>query len=147
MEVLGAGLVTPAAAILRYCERVTAFAAIAATVVLAVLALFQIALIAGAPIARFAWGGQHDVLPARLRIGSAISIVLYALFALILLERAAVIHTLVNETLVFVGAWVVFAYMLLGIVMNGISRSKAERNTMVPVTVVLAVLSLIVALG
>lgn len=125
----------------------TALAAIAATVVLAVLAVFQVALIAGARIARFAWGGQHDVLPPRLRVGSAISIVLYALFALILLERADVIHTLVNESLVVVGAWVVFAYMVLGIVMNGISRSKSERNTMVPVTVILAVLSLIVALG
>ncbi len=137
----------PARLILHYCEPVTAFAAIAATVVLALLAIFQLGLIAGAPIGRFAWGGQHRVLPVRLRVGSVVSIVLYALFAVILLERSGLIAALGNPTAVAVGAWVVFAYMLLGIVMNGISRSKLERNTMVPVTLILAVLSLIVAIG
>jgi hypothetical protein len=42
---------------------------------------------------------------------------------------------------------VIVAYSALGIVMNGISRSKPERYTMVPVCVVLTVLSLVVALG
>jgi hypothetical protein len=51
-------------------------AAIVACAVLAGLTVFQAALIAGAPLGRFAWGGQHDVLPAKLRIGSAVSIAL-----------------------------------------------------------------------
>ena len=42
-------------------------AAIAACILMAALAVFQAALIAGAPLGRFAWGGQHDVLPAKLR--------------------------------------------------------------------------------
>ena len=66
----------------------TAFAAVAAIVVLAALAVFQLALIAGAPLGRFAWGGQNRVLPVGFRVGSAISIVLYAVFGLILLQRA-----------------------------------------------------------
>jgi hypothetical protein len=126
---------------------VTAFAAIAATVVLALLALFQLALIAGAPLGRFAWGGQYHVLPSRLRLGSVVSIVLYGLFALVLLLRAGVVGTASAAPFVMIAAWAIFAYMLLGIVMNGISRSKPERNTMVPVTLVLAVLTLVVAIG
>ena len=51
-------------------------AAIALTVILALLAVFQLALVLGAPLGRFAWGGTHRVLPARLRIGSAVSIVI-----------------------------------------------------------------------
>ena len=43
-------------------------AAIAACVILAALAIFQAALIAGAPLGRFAWGSQHSVLPTKLRI-------------------------------------------------------------------------------
>ena len=108
--------------------------------------MFQVALIAGAPIGRFAWGGQHDVLPSRLRIGSAVSIVLYALFAVVLLDRAGVIDVL-PDIVSTVGAWVLVAYFALGIVLNGISRSKPERNLMAPVSLVLAVLSLLVALG
>jgi len=125
----------------------TAIAAIATTVILAGLAIFQVALAVGAPIGRFAWGGQHDVLPARLRIGSVVSILLYALFALILLERAELVTVFGSEPFVQVATWVLFGYFALGILMNGISRSKAERNVMVPVTLVLAALTLLVALG
>ncbi|HEU4809013.1 MAG TPA: hypothetical protein VFT01_12190 [Homoserinimonas sp.] len=123
------------------------FAAIAVCAILTALAVFQLALIAGAPIGRFAWGGQHRVLPAKLRVGSATSIVLYALFAIILLQRAGLAEVFGSDVFVQVATWVLFGYFALGILMNGISRSKAERNTMVPVTAVLAVLSLIVALG
>ncbi|MEW9873186.1 hypothetical protein [Arthrobacter sp. HS15c] len=66
-------------------------AAIAACALLAALAVFQAALIAGAPLGRFAWGGQHDVLPAKLRIGSATSmtptvVVLTALYLVLSLN-------------------------------------------------------------
>lgn len=125
----------------------TAFAAIAATVVLALLAVFQVALAAGAPMGHFAWGGQSRVLSTRLRIGSVVSIIIYALIAIVLLERAGLIQLFGNPVFVQVAAWVVFAYFALGIVLNAISRSKPERYTMVPVTLVLAALSLLVALG
>lgn len=125
----------------------TAFAAIAATVILGLLAVFQLALVAGAPLGHLAWGGQSRVLPVRLRIGSVVSIVVYALIAALLLERAGLIRLFGNSGFVQVAAWAVFAYFTLGILMNAISRSKPERYTMVPVTLVLAVLSLLVALG
>lgn len=121
--------------------------AVAACVVLGLLAVFQLALAAGAPLGRFAWGGQSRVLRTRLRIGSVVSIVIYAFIAVVLLERAFLIHVLGNSGFVRVAAWVVFAYFVLGILMNAISRSRPERFTMTPVTVVLAALSLLVALG
>jgi hypothetical protein len=125
----------------------TEIAAIAACTILAALAVFQAALIAGAPIGRFAWGGQHDVLPPRLRVGSAVSIVLYAAFALVILERAGLATIFGSPGFVQVACWVLFGYFTLGILMNGISRSKPERNTMAPVSLVLAALVLLVALG
>jgi len=121
-------------------------AAIALCVILAILAVLQLALIFGAPIGRFAWGGQHRVLPMKLRIGSAVSIVIYAIIALLALDRAGVVDV-VPDVVSTVAMWVVFAYFVLGIGMNAISRSKPERYTMVPVSLVLAVLSLLVALG
>jgi hypothetical protein len=126
---------------------VTVTAAVAACVILVALALFQIALIAGAPIGRFAWGGQHHVLPATLRVGSAISILLYAVFALILMQKAGLTTVFRSDVFVQSAAWVLVVYFTLGILMNGISRSKAERTTMVPVTAVLAILGLIVAIS
>ena len=124
----------------------TEIAAIAACVILAALAVFQGVLIAGVRIGRFAWGGQHDILPPRLRVGSAISIALYVVFAIVILERAGVL-TLFGAAFAQVASWVLFGYFALGVVMNGISRSRPERNLMTPVSLTLAVLVLLVSLG
>ncbi|MET0812214.1 MAG: hypothetical protein ABWY03_04115 [Microbacterium sp.] len=120
--------------------------ALALTVVLAGLAVFQLALIFGAPLGRFAWGGQHRVLPARLRVGSAVSILIYALIDLVAWDRVGAIDVF-PELFSQIAMWVIFAYFVLGIFMNAISRSKPERYAMVPVSIVLAVLSFFIALG
>lgn len=122
------------------------YALIACAVLLA-LALFQILLILGVPIGRYAWGGTHDVLPQNLRIASASSIALYIVFAAFILSKASVIDLVQNDSLVGVGMWVFTGYFFLGIFMNAISRSKKERLVMTPVAAVLAVLFLLVSLG
>lgn len=122
-------------------------AAIAACVLLAALAVFQAALIAGAPLGRFAWGGQHDVLPAKLRIGSATSIALYGLIAYVALAKAGLAPALVSEGFTDAACWVLTGYFTLGIVLNGISRSKPERLVMTPTVVVLTALYLVLSLN
>jgi hypothetical protein len=121
-------------------------AAIALTVILVLLAVFQLALAFGAPLGNFAWGGAHRVLPTGLRIGSAVSIIVYAIIAVLALDRVGAIDV-VSDVVSAVGMWVVFAYFVLGIPMNAISRSRAERYTMTPVVTVLALLSLVIALS
>ena len=121
-------------------------AAYALTALLGLLTVFQLALIFGAPLGRFAWGGTHRILPTRLRIGSAVSVVIYAVIALLALDCAGVID-LVPDAVSTVAMWVVFAYFVLGIAMNGISRSKPERYTMAPLSALLAALSLLVVLS
>jgi hypothetical protein len=120
--------------------------AILACALLALLAVFQGALIAGAPLGHLAWGGQHRVLPAKLRIGSAVSVALYALFAYTALAKADLVPALVNGGVTTVAIWVLTAYFALGVLMNGISRSKAERLVMTPTALVLAGLYLVLAL-
>ena len=113
---------------------------------LAALAAFQVLLILGRPLGRFAWGGAHEVHPLRLRVGSAISIALYGLFAVVVLDRAE-ITDLLPDAMADVGIWVLVGYLALGTLLNGISRSKPERNVMTPTVLLLAVLCLVVALG
>ena len=120
--------------------------ALALIVLLALLAVFQLALVCGAPLGHFAWGGQHRVLPARMRVGSLIAIVIYALIALVSLDRIGAIQVFPNAVAV-VAMWVIVAYFALGIAMNAMSKSRSERAVMVPLTIVLTVLSLLVALG
>ena len=69
-------------------------AAIAAAVILGGLAAFQLALALGAPYGRFAWGGRYAVLPTPLRVGSLVTMVVYVLCGVTLLDRAGVIDVL-----------------------------------------------------
>ena len=121
-------------------------AVVVALTLLAALAVFQGLLVAGQPLGRFAWGGQHEVLPPNLRIGSAVSIGLYAAFAVLILQAAGVISP-VPDGVAVVAIWVLTGYLVLGIGMNAISRSRPERLTMTPVVALLAGSCLVLALG
>jgi hypothetical protein len=113
---------------------------------LAALAAFQASLIAGAPLGEYAWGGQNRVLPRRLRIGSAVSIVLYALFAVVALAKADILRLLPGTPVIDVAMWVIAGYLVLGIPLNAISRSRKERLVMTPTVLVLAVLAIALAI-
>lgn len=120
--------------------------AIFSCAVLLCLAIFQSLLSTGYPLGRFAWGGRHDVLPTKLRIGSAISILLYIFFAVIILSAAGVANIISNEQLTSIAIWVLVAYFFLGVFMNGISQSKLERAVMTPVALCLALSCLLIAI-
>ncbi|WP_282947114.1 hypothetical protein [Cellulomonas endometrii] len=121
-------------------------AAVAALVVLGLLTVFQVLLVAGAPLGRYAWGGGHEVLPRRLRVGSAVAVGIYAVIALVLLDRSGVTAVLPGR-FVDVGVWVAFAYFVVGIGMNAISRSRREAVVMTPTCLALAGLTFLVATG
>ena len=123
-------------------------AAIVAYVLLAGLAVFQIALAAGAPLGHLAWGGKHRVLPRGLRIASAVSVLVYALFAWIISAAVAGVDRFGD----YIppenpGIWVLTAYFGLGVVVNAISRSRPERFVMTPVAAVLCACCVVIALA
>jgi hypothetical protein len=122
-----------------------AAAAIVATVVLAALAVLQLLVVVGKPYGRLVWGGAHRVLPAKLRIGSVVAIILYVTFTLVLLDRSGLLSVFGSRAFRVLAAWVLFAYLAIGIVLNAISRSRPERFTMTPVTAVLAACALVIA--
>ncbi len=113
--------------------------------VLGALAVLQIAVAAGVPWGRLVWGGAHRVLPTRLRIGSALSVLLYGAFAAVLLVRTSVVGA--PNGFVTVASWVIFGYSCVGILANAASRSRAERWTMTPVCIVLTAVYLVASLS
>jgi uncharacterized membrane protein SirB2 len=115
--------------------------------ILAALSVFQVLLIFGKPLGNYAWGGQHAVLPKRLRIASVLSIVLYIVFSIFLASKAGLVSIVPDGQFLTVSMWVLTFYFVLGIVMNAISRSKKERMLMAPVSFSLAVVFLIVTIN
>lgn len=112
---------------------------------LGALTVMQFLLIAGAPIGHYAWGGKHRVLPGKLRIASGAAIVLYGVFGALLLSRAGVVPG--GDPPVIVATWFLFAYSALSVVGNLASRSRQERLVQTPVSVLLSIGILILALA
>ena len=121
-------------------------AAIGTAVGFAGVALFQLMLAAGAPWGEAAWGGANQGrLPTGLRVGSAISIVVYSLAASVVLARAGFRVRFISGSVARFGTWVIVVLLALGAVANFASSSPWERFLLGPVTLLLAALCLLVA--
>jgi hypothetical protein len=121
-------------------------AGIIAVALLTVLAAFQLALAAGAPLGAAAWGGQHPgVLPMHLRIASGVAaVIVYPAIILITLASSGLIAA---EGLPLTGGttmWVLSGLFAVGTLANAVSRSRIER-VWAAVTLVLAVCCAVIA--
>jgi hypothetical protein len=108
------------------------------------LVAFQLALIAGAPLAQAAWGGGHTVLPTSLRLGSAITVLIYSLASSVILRRGGFPIRWISGAVARWSAWAVVIILALSALANVASESPWERFLMAPTALILAVLSLVV---
>lgn len=121
--------------------------AILASVILVGLSIFQLSLILGAPLGKYAWGGANEVLPTKLRVSSGVAMLLYVVFVVLILSKAEILNLISSTSIVSVGVWVVTVYLFIGTLANLASKSKYERAVMTPTSFVLAILFLFVALS
>lgn len=112
----------------------------------AALALFQVALAAGAPLGAFAWGGRHRRLPPRLRRASAGSAVVLGAGLAVVLESLGV-FTFLGLAAVEIALWVLALVFGLSALANSASESAPERRTGTPVAFVLCIACFLVVLG
>jgi hypothetical protein len=120
--------------------------AIICCIALIALGVFQIVLLRGAPLARFAWGGEDHYLQPQHRPFAVLTIVGCVAAGFVALQGAnldLVIPVLTSEVACYVFAAVFFAAFIL----TARSRSLTERRVMLPFWVILSALFLIVALA
>jgi hypothetical protein len=128
--------------------RPEAIAAVIAACGFISLALFELALAAGAPWGHAAWGGAHAELSTALRLGSAVGVVLWTAAALIVLGRAGFWgHGRRLGTLFRWGTWFLAAVSGFSALANLASQSRFEQLIFAPLGLVLAVLCTVVARG
>lgn len=128
-------------------QRVARGSADAAAALFAALALFELALAAGLPWGKAAWGGGQAELNAGLRVASGLQAILAVGFALVVLRRAG--HRVwapLPQRWLPAAVWVLAGYMAVGTLMNAASRSPLERAVWTPVALSSAVLCAIVAI-
>jgi hypothetical protein len=111
-----------------------------------VVAMFQFALALGAPLGAYTLGGKFPgKLPDKMRVAAFIQILILAIFTVIVVSKSG---------LAFVGLygisriaiWVVFAFFILGSILNLSSPSKKERAVMEPLNVIALICTFMVAI-
>jgi hypothetical protein len=120
-------------------ENVVRPAAISVAVGFAGLAVFQLALAAGAPLGAAAWGGTQRVVPNGLRIGSAIAAVLYVVGAFAVLRCAGYELRWMPFQFARIATWVFGVILPLSAVANFASESEWERYLLAPIGLLLGV--------
>lgn len=123
-----------------------ALCAIVATLILLPVIALQVALALGRPLGRFAWGGQHDVLPGRLRTSSWIAAIILIVAVWVAWSRAAFVPPAPGNIVMLVLNWALVVQFALNALSNLISKSPSERNVMTPATIVLFACFLLLAL-
>jgi hypothetical protein len=126
---------------------IPAAAAILFAATTALVVAFQAALALGAPWGAYAMGGAiRGQMPPPLRVAAVVQGLLLIGVALIVLADAALVSVaFVNEWPWL--AWIPVAMSAIAVILNGSTRSRGERRIWLPVSLVLLVSSLAVALG
>ncbi|MEG0028925.1 MAG: hypothetical protein RR853_08020 [Aurantimicrobium sp.] len=127
---------------------IVVIAALIQAVIALGVAIFQIALVAGAPLGDYTMGGQHPgKLPGQFRVTAAVSAIIMVAQSGHYLAQAGILNPALSPGQNAIVNWFWFGFAVLGLIVNSISKSKKERNTWVPVLLVSAICTLLVALN
>ncbi len=129
---------------------VTMFVSISAiifSILIGIVILFQLALAAGMPLGSYAMGGKFPgKYPPAMRLACLIQVIILTLIALIVLSKSGLIfidwYSFTESAI-----WFVVAFSMIATIMNLITRSVWERRIWAPVSLLLLITSIIVAIG
>lgn len=111
------------------------------------MALLQLSLTFGSPFGEYVLGGQHKILPKRMRFISSAFTLIFIFVGICYLQRGNILSLglslgLVNTTIIVNTLFL--AYAIIG---NGIlTKSKKEKYVMTPFSIIQFVLSVITLL-
>jgi len=91
------------------------------------------------------WGGRQSELTPSVRVSSVVAAIILGAFIYIVRYRAGLVGSIPQPIVIRVSAWVVTGYMVLNTLGNFASVSNVERFLFGPMTIALAITSLIVA--
>ena len=122
-------------------------AALIFSMLIVIIVLFQIGLAMGMPWGEYAMGGYFPGrFPWTLRLLAIFQGLLLIIFAIIVLDKAALFR-FGFFSIPSIAIWFVAAFSILTAILNFITKSKKERKVWFPISILLLITSLIVALG
>ena len=114
---------------------------------ISILIAFQVAIALGAPLGKYAYGGQNiGRLPNKLRITSVISVLVLLAIQGHLITQVGIFPELLSADQGKIANYAILAFFAIGTLVNLVSRSKAERNIWTPFGLVATMLSVLITL-
>lgn len=115
-------------------------------IALALLAILHVLILFKVVPSGIVWGGQIGGSPGNLVVLETIALLVTLLFALIVAVKAGFVRTTRLKRAAGPGMWLVFAYFALNTIGNLASGVSTERLLFAPITILLALLALRLAL-
>lgn len=111
------------------------------------LALFQLAIVLGAPLGEYAYGGQRaGVLPPGFRVASFFSMALASAIAGHYLAQLGVFTPLLEPAVNQIVNWALVGFAALSALANNITRSQKEKRLWGGPTVAALIAAVVIAL-
>jgi hypothetical protein len=109
--------------------------------------LFQLAIVLGAPLGEYAYGGQNSgVLPIPYRIASIFSFLVALAIAGHYLAQLGVLAPLLGSDLNQLANWAIVVFNIPAAVLNNITKSQKEKRLWGGTTIANLLASVIVAI-
>ena len=110
-------------------------------------AIFQLAIVFGAPLGEYAYGGQiAGKLPVRYRVGSFISFGVMLALAGHYLAQTGIVQPLLDAGGNQIVNWVLVGFAALAALMNNITKSEKEKRLWGGTTIAMLLSAVIVAI-
>ncbi|MGC6767747.1 hypothetical protein [Enterococcus sp. LJL51] len=113
--------------------------AIVGSILLGGVAVLYVLLALGAPLGEFAMGGAHKIMPKKMRITSAVSVLIQLLGIFVLLQLGGIFSVGFPQIAAKYLAYGFGFYFGLNVLMNLASKSSKERQVMTPLAFITAI--------
>lgn len=111
------------------------------------IAIFQVVLALGAPLGEYTLGGKYPGrLPNKLRIAAVFQILILFIFTMTVVSKSGIAFE-AFYTMARIGIWVVFAFFIMGTILNLSSPSNKEKIVMGPLNIIALICSFMVAIS
>ncbi|WP_371922456.1 hypothetical protein [Treponema sp. OMZ 857] len=93
----------------------------------------------GLPLGEFTMGGQHKILPNKLRVAAVISVAIQIFAMIIILQAGGFISLWLSFKVTKYICFFFAAYLSLNTIMNMISKSRKEKYVMTPLSLIVGI--------
>ena len=105
-------------------------------VLFGVIAIMTVLVACGLPLGEFTMGGQHKILPKKLRVAAVISVAIQIFAMIIILQAGGFIPLWLSFKVTKYICFFFAAYLSLNTIMNMISKSRKEKYVMTPLSLI-----------